>query len=111
MEICDAKRQILYKNERGGRIMVRVTLPKAAADTELDTLYSVLMQRYFIAAKEFINKAEESCSYFFDVSYTLQKKEKYVKIKRLSTLSLGGKTLKSASLCDLFDKNGFKLKR
>ena len=110
MEICDVKRQILYKNERGGRIMVRVTLPKAA-DTELDTLYSVLMQRYFIAAKEFINKAQESCAYFFDVSYTLEEKEKYVKIKRLSTLSLGGKTLKAASLCDLFDKNGFKLKR
>ena len=111
MEICDFKRQMLYKNERGGRIMVRATLPKCPAQTELNALYSSLMEKYFTAARDFINKTEDSFSYFFDVSYTLEENEKYIKIKRLSTLKVGGKTLKSTLLSDLFDKNGFKLKK
>ena len=111
MKIYDKKSQMLYKNEFGGRIMVRITLPRADSECELNSLYDAVMEKYLIAAKEFINKTEEAAVCFFDVSYEREDSEKYIKIKRVSVLKLGGKTVKAAVLKDCFQKENLKLKK
>ena len=112
MKISDFKMQMLYKNELGARIMVRLALPKTDEKTDLDRLYTELSKKYFAAAKAFISGCSDSAFYFFDVSYVIDGADKkYIKIKRLSTLKLGGKTLKATTLCDIFEKEGLSLKK
>lgn len=111
MKFFDKKSQMLYKNEFGGRIMVRITLPRADSQCELNTLYDAVTEKYLIAAKEFINKTEDAAVCFFDVCYEREDIRKYIKIKRVSMLKLGGKTVKATVLKDYFQKESLKLKK
>ena len=111
MQIFERKRQMLYKNEAGGRIMVRISLPQGESDSDLNRLYNMLCERYFSAAKSFIGSVTEPISYFFEVSYESEYNEDYVKIKRLSALKAGARTLKASSFTDVFRKEDLKLKK
>ena len=110
MEFTDKKSAVLYKNESGGRIMVRVTLPKAD-DADFNDFYSALAEAYFLASKNFINGKKCDQSYFADVTYGCENFEKYIKIKRFFTLRPCGAVLRAYSDFDIFTKNGLKLKK
>ena len=111
MEISERKSQMLYKNESGGRIMVRISLPKADSECELDRLYRYLSDSYLNAAREYIGRKTLKESFFLEVRFDMEKKEKDIKIKRLACLRQGAKTLKTKILTDVFDSCDFSLKK
>lgn len=111
MKISARKSQMLYKNEDGGRIMVRISLPKADSDCELESLYRTLCECYLDAAKKYINARPLKESFFLDVSFSAEEKEKEIKIKRLANLKQGAKIIKSKVITDIFDIGNLSLKK
>lgn len=111
MEFREKKRGMLYKNNGGGRIMVRITLPRAIEECEMNSFYDAIGEKYLSCAASFINGLASDTALFLDVSYELEENEKEIKIKRLSTLREGGKTLKFKILSDLINKSDLKLKK
>lgn len=111
MEFFDKKSGILYKNESGGKVMVRVSLPRCENNERFNLLYAFLSEKYFDSAKEFINKRNDAGSYFFDVTYCCEEGDKYIKIKRISTLKSGKNTLSLTEYNDIFEKESLKLKK
>ena len=111
MEIFDRRCQMLYKNENGGRIMVRISLPQTKDASDLNSLYSALCESYLNAAKDYINRSSVKSSCFFDVSYSIEEDKNEIKIKRLANLNQGAKTIKSKTLTDVFSISDFSLKK
>ena len=91
--------------------MVRLTLPKADFDCDMNVLYEALCEKYFSSAKEFIARHSDAATYFLDVLYEANEDEKYVKIKRYSGLRASNKILKSTVFNDCFKKETLKLKK
>lgn len=103
---------MLYKNEKGGRIMVRISLPQTKEECELSSLYSALCDSYLNAAKGYINQNNVSSSFFFDVSYTVEQQGKNgVKIKRQCVLKESTRTIKTKIFTDFFLSADLSLKR
>jgi len=111
MKFFDKKSGILFKNENGGKVMARVSLPRCEENDRFNLLYSFLSEKYFDAAREFINKRNDTQGYFFDVSYFCEEGDKYIKIKRISTLKSGKNTLWVKEYNDIFEKESLKLKK
>ena len=110
MKLSQRKKDALYKNEAGGRIMVRIALPVAEGECELNMLYDRLIKEYLLAARDYIFKAGEMGTVFFNVGYEVEKCENEIKIKRLCILKRGAKTLKAVIHTDRFKKEDLKLK-
>ena len=111
MEIKEKKCQLLYKSESGARISVRLSLPCAEADCDLNKLYRLLTKEYTELARELINKAQGKNSYCLEVVYEAKEKEKRIIIKRVAVLKDGGKTVKSLKSSDVFNRADLKLKK
>ncbi len=111
MVISEMKRQMLYKNKSGGRIMVRISLPKAERVCEMNSFYETLGEKYLSSAVSFINSSDLCSTFFLDVSFEEEEKDREIKIKRLSTLREGGKTLKLKTFTDIINKSELSIKK
>ena len=110
MELLTRKRQMLYKNDKGGRIMVRINLPYTETKCDLNELYEALLGKYLDSAKNFIASASDfSC--FLDVSYECENIKNYLKVKRIATLKQEGQTVKTTMMSDWFYKDSLELKK
>ncbi len=111
MEISERKSQMLYKNETGGRIMVRITLPSAEPESEFEKIYRQICESYLESAKKYINAASVQGALFLDVSFDAQIGEKEIKIKRLAVLKQGAEIIKRKAVTDVFRSADLTLKR
>ena len=111
MEFSEKKTQMLYRNDLGGRIMVRIMLPSLEENCDFKRFYEALTEKYLESAKGFVLKNCDAACYFFDVSYECDNTDKCFKIKRISTLKVNGRVLKKAIIKDCFTKNEFRLKK
>ena len=111
MVISEKKRQMLYKNKSGGKVMVRISLPIADRDCELNSFYDSIGEAYLSYASSFINRTELRNVFFLDVTFDVEEKGSDIKIKRLSTLREGGKTLDVKIFTDLVNKSDLPLKK
>ena len=110
MELLTRKRQMLYKNDEGGKIMVRISLPYSEEDCDLNKLYEELCGKYLDSAKEFVGFASHlSC--FLDVFYECENIKNYLKIRRIATLKYGTQIVKTTVVNDWFYKDGLQLKK
>ena len=91
--------------------MVRISLPKADCECDLERLYNALSESYLNAAKKYINDSSLGGSFFLEVSFTVERGEKEIKIKRLANLKQGAKTIKYKMVTDVFSISDFSLKK
>ena len=110
MELLTRKRQMLYKNDEGGRIMVRINLPYAEKECNLNELYEALCVKYLDSAKNFVAFVSRS-SCFLEVYYKCENIKNYLKIKRISTFKQEGQTVKITVMNDWFYKDDLQLKK
>ena len=108
MKLSRISRVALYKNDLGGRIVLKVNLPKTDFESELLFLYERLTEAYHGYARRILEGESETL--FMSVECEVIE-EKTLKIKRLCTIKRGAKTLKSVVLCDELYSESFKLKR
>ena len=112
MQITEKKSSMLYKNESGGRIMVRVSLPCTEnKDSDFQRIYDSLSYEYFILAKKFVASLAGQDSYFLEISYEMSENEKYIKIKRITRLRKGTLTVKTKIMSDCFYKDTLIIKK
>jgi hypothetical protein len=111
MEILDKKRIMLYKNEVGGKVTVKISLPTTEVETDVKRLYESLEKSYYKASEKFINEKGGTDSYCLSVSYEISEEKKYLIIKRLSELLFCGKTLLKKEYRDVFGRVTLNLKR
>ena len=110
MELSERRCNMLYKNSLGGSITVRIALPRADEGSDVERLYSRLVEKYMEAARDYIERREDSAFFVFSVSYTKEENAKYIKINRRSDLSSRGATAFSANFIDTFKKRDMRLK-
>ena len=111
MEIINAKSHRLYKNLSGGRIMVRLSLPKTDGESSVNLLYDKLRDKYFSTAKSFIESRNDNSTYFLDVVFDKVENGENVKIKRSSALKCGASLLKEDITLDIFAKELKRIKK
>ena len=110
MKILTTKSHRLYKNEKGGKIMVRLSLPEGEEGSLISCLYQKMREKYFSVSKRFIEEKNDTHTYFLDVTVEGVDGEE-VKIKRSSALKCGASLIKETTVFDIFDKDMQKLKK
>ena len=108
MKLSRISRVALYKNDLGGRIILKVNLPKTDFESELLFLYERLTETYHEYSRQVLEEQRESM--FLTVDFEIIE-GKTLKIKRLCTIKRGAKTLKTVVFCDEFYSDSLKLKR
>ena len=113
MEILEKKSSMLYKSESGNKIMVKISLPYSESDSEMNTLYSNLEQRYRSMAQRFISFANEKLykTYFLSVGYKSEISEKSLRIRRTVSLRCENRVIKESVSTDFFTKDDLRLKK
>ena len=110
MRLTETKRMMIYKNSVGGIIKAVISLPKTEEKSVLSEFYESLIECYFNAAKDFISRAEDTSFYTLHVKFEYEVGEKNIKIKRLSEISISGKTLRRKNTTDTFTLPALELK-
>lgn len=113
MELCEKKHSMIYRNENGVKIMVRISLPGTDCDCELNFFYSELLKRYILSAKKFIEGISGDCkeTYFYSVRYKTETEKKKLRIRRYAILKLGASVVKECEFSDFFDKATLRLRK
>ena len=111
MDILRRKSVMIYKNEMGGRITVKIELPfRKDSECDIDRVYSSLTSRYLDSARDFISKKSSSSAYSLEVTFEAEEGKKYTKIRRKNEFRCEKTILRGSSFCDLFENGTFKLK-
>ena len=111
MDILTRKSVMIYKNEIGGRIAVKIELPFTKdSECDIDRVYSSLTRRYLDSARDFIASKNSSSAYSLNVTFEVEEGKKYTKIRRKNELRCEKSILRGSIFCDLFENGTFKLK-
>ena len=79
----DFKRIMVYRNDFGGKIIVKITLPKTECESDINRLYDSISFSYFDSARDFIAKTGDSSVYTLSVEWQAKEKNKTTKRKLL----------------------------
>ena len=110
MIISQIRKTFIYKGEKEGcRILVKITLPHIAGQYQLNDLYSALCEKYKSCARKWIESCQDREIFFLTVNYEETVENDTVKIKRLSRLCSGDRTLFEKYSIDKFSDGEYKI--